>query len=98
MNRSLGGSVHIDIVSTLDRKLVERFPGADAQFSPDGHWIAYSFRGGNLFVQAFPGADRRIQISNNGGQPRWSSDSSRIYYVSPDQRLMVVHFDASGKR
>lgn len=99
MNLSLGGASHIDIVSTADRKLLQRFPGAESQFSNDGHWIAYTAKGTELAVQAFPGPGPRIQISNTGGaQPRWSRDSTRLFYMAPDRRLMMVRFDPTGKR
>jgi len=98
MNLSVGGAAHIDIISTADRKLIQRFPGAEAQFSTDGHWIAYTFRGGEVFVQSFPGPGSRVQVSNaGGGQPRWSRDSSRLYYITPEKMMMMVRFDPTGK-
>jgi serine/threonine protein kinase len=63
--------------------------GAEAQFSPDGKWIAYT----GIFVQPFPGPGARIQISEGDSQPRWSRDGRQIFYVRPDRKLMVVNFD-----
>ena len=73
--------------------------GAEAQFSPDGRWIAHSALGagrntGEIVVQPFPGPGGRIQISSAGGsQPRWSRDGTRIFYIQPDKKLMQASFD-----
>jgi len=49
---------------------------------------------GDIFVQPFPGPGPRIQISNEGGgQPRWSHDGTRIFYIQPDKKLMEARFD-----
>ena len=74
-------------------------PGAEAQVSPDGRWIAYIGHGGvagggSIVLQPFPGPGRRIQISGIGGaQPRWSRDGRQLFYVAPDKALMTVDFD-----
>ncbi len=50
-------------------------------------------------MQAFPQPGPRVQISNGGGaQPRWSSDGTRLYYIAPDRKLMMVRFDPQGKQ
>ncbi|HXO37314.1 MAG TPA: hypothetical protein VN872_01680, partial [Candidatus Acidoferrum sp.] len=72
--------------------------GAEARFSPDGHWIAYTL-GGTAFqpevvVESFPKPGSRIQISRNGGaQATWSADGKRIFFIGPDKKMMVVDFD-----
>ena len=97
MNLGFGNAV-IEVDSVSDRKTVQRFPGAESQFSPNGHWIAHTFTTGELVVQAFPGPGARLQISNGGGaQPRWSRDGTRLYYIAPDRKLMIVRFDPAGK-
>src|SRR5262249_1037507 len=55
--------------------------GAEAQFSPDGKWVAFTGSGSQgyadseVFVAQFPGPGGRIQVSNHGGaQARWRSD------------------------
>jgi Tol biopolymer transport system component len=72
------------------------------QFSPDGRWVAYHAQptGRNeVFVTPFPGGGARFQISANGGtQARWSPDGSEIYFVAPDENLMVATVDGSGAR
>jgi len=65
-----------------------------AQFSPDGHWIAYqSDRTGRneIFLRPFPGAGADIRVSVDGGaQVRWNSNGMELFYVATDNRLMAV--------
>ncbi|MFY9528010.1 MAG: protein kinase, partial [Candidatus Acidiferrales bacterium] len=65
----------------------------EAQFSPDGKWIAYSFGPTGVFVQPFPGPGARIQLSNSGGQARWARNGKQIFYIQRDRKLMAVSFD-----
>jgi serine/threonine protein kinase/Tol biopolymer transport system component len=75
--------------------------GAEAQFSPDGKWLAFAQPGTqaggfNLMVAPFPGPGGLIQVSNHGGaQVRWSGDGKEIFYISPDKKLMAVSIDSS---
>jgi eukaryotic-like serine/threonine-protein kinase len=93
------GRPHLAVYSAGDHRVTEfSVAGAEAQFSPDGKWVAYTGTGGrsarDIFVQPFPSAGGRIQISNAGGaQPRWSRDGTQIFYVQPDRKLMAVGFD-----
>jgi Tol biopolymer transport system component len=93
------GRPHLEVYSVGDHQITEfSAAGAEAQFSPDGKWIAYTGVGGratrDIFVQPFPGPGRRIQVSSAGGaQPRWDRDGRRIFYVAPDRKLMAVSFD-----
>ena len=68
-----------------------------AATSPDGKWIAYQSdqTGKNeVYIQAFDGltsgTHRRWQVSKGGGLPRWRSDSSELFYITPDGRMMSV--------
>jgi WD40 repeat protein len=70
-------------------------PGATfPRVSPDGKWLAYSsseFGSGEVFVQRFPEAGARWQVSNHGGaSPHWRRDGKELYYQSADGQLMVV--------
>ncbi len=63
------------------------------RISPDGRWLAYhSDASGQLevYVQAFPVADARRQISIDGARdPMWGPDGSELFYwvggLAPDE-------------
>jgi len=73
----------------LDNEYRNTFP----DFSPDGGWLAYtSGESGRseVWVTSFPGREKRIQVSNEGGNASaWSPDGKEIYYLFRG-RLMVV--------
>ncbi|HXR32672.1 MAG TPA: protein kinase [Verrucomicrobiae bacterium] len=94
---SLQGHPALSVYSPADHQVSEiAFPGAEARFSPDGRWIAYTGRG--IVVQPFPGPGGRIQISDgHGSQAVWSRDGREITYIAPDRKLMSVTFDAAKK-
>jgi Tol biopolymer transport system component len=68
--------------------------GLSARFSPDGRFVAYtSDESGRfeLYVQGFPRATRRWQISkDSGSSPRWRRDGKELFYVSGNNALMSV--------
>ena len=70
------------------------FDEMDAQFSPDGRWIAYeSNESGQaeIFVRPFPESRGQWQASTAGGsQPRWRADGKELFYVARDGRLMAT--------
>ena len=78
------------------------FEERDAQFSPDGKWIAYqSNESGRfeIYLQPFPVPGARIPVSTGGGaQVRWRRDGKEIFYIATDGRLMAVPLqtDPSG--
>lgn len=65
-----------------------------AQFSPDGRWIAYtsSVSGRNeIYVRPFPSGDGKWQISAEGGsEPRWRGDGKELFYLTADGTMMAV--------
>jgi Tol biopolymer transport system component len=88
----------LPMAGTGDRKPVPYLVGPgtqqQAQFSPDGRFIAYgSDQGGTfeIYVQPFPNAaDGKWMISNGGGvEPRWSRDGKELFYFA-GQTLMRV--------
>jgi Tol biopolymer transport system component len=76
------------------------FNEAHAQFSPDGHWLAYtSDETGKeeVYVVPFPSLSNKVQISASGGsQPRWRRDAKEIYYISRDGMMMAASVEVSG--
>lgn len=78
--------------------LTSDFHLTQAQFSPDGHWVAYvSDESGKdeVYVQPFPleAGKGRWTLSNGGGvMPRWRRDGRELFYVSsgPGGGIMAV--------
>jgi len=70
------------------------------QFSPDGHWVAYtSDESGRYetYVAAFPGPGGKRQASSAGGfVPRWRADGKELFYVALDGRLMSAELALKG--
>jgi Tol biopolymer transport system component len=94
------GLPSLEIYLASDGSVAPFESGAEAQFSPDGKWIAYIGQGGvagggSIVVRQFPGPASPIRISGPGGgaQPRWSRDGRHIYFMAPDRKLMSATFD-----
>lgn len=64
----------------------DKMVSLNAAISPNGRWIAYSRIDSSrpqVFVKAFPHGARSWRVSPNGGDnPKWSSDGSKLYFVS----------------
>ncbi len=66
------------------------------QFSPDGHWVAYTSNESGLseiYVIPFPPSlgGGRWRVSKDGGvMPRWRRDGKELFYISPDSQMMAV--------
>jgi len=75
-------------------------PAPEAQFSPDGRWMAYvsaELGTADVFVQPFPGPGGKWQISTGGGRfPIWSRNGRELFFLGPDQRIRVTDYTASG--
>ncbi|MDE3165591.1 MAG: serine/threonine-protein kinase, partial [Acidobacteriota bacterium] len=75
--------------------LVTEFREAGAQFSPDGHWIAYVSNASGrpeVYVRPFPPRPDSGQwpVSTSGGvQPRWNRNGKELLYFS-GAKLMSV--------
>ena len=65
----------------------------NAQFSPDGKWVAYSSNetgSWEVYVSPFPGASSKWQVSRGGGEPRWRRDGKELFYLSAEGKMMAV--------
>jgi len=79
------------------------FDERDAQFSPDGKWVAYqSNESGRfeIYIQPLTASSAKVQVSTNGGaQVRWRHDGKELFYVALDGRLTAVPimFSSNGQ-
>jgi hypothetical protein len=82
---------------TGDRKpftiVKTKFNEGFGTFSPDGHYVAYSSNESGqseIYVQEFPEARNKWQISTAGGsQPFWRGDGRELYYRSGARVIAV---------
>jgi serine/threonine protein kinase len=71
------------------------------QFSPDGHWVAYTSNESGLsqiYVIPFPPAPNagKWLVSRSGGvMPRWAKNGKKLFYISPDWKMMEVNVATS---
>jgi Tol biopolymer transport system component len=73
-----------------------------AQFSPDGHWVAYASNESGRFevyAVAFPGPGGKRQVSTAGGSdPRWRGDGRELFYVTDSNTLMAAPVKSTADR
>jgi serine/threonine protein kinase/WD40 repeat protein len=94
---------HLDLwylpVTGDDRKprayLQSQFSQSQAQFSPDGRFVAYTSDEtgrSEIYVRPFPNASGgRWLVSTNGGtQPRWRRNGKELFYISADSKMMAA--------
>ncbi len=66
----------------------------NAQFSPDGRWMAYASNetgSMEIYVSPFRGGTGKWQVSSAGGQePRWRQDGKELFYLSAEGKMMAV--------
>jgi len=81
----------------------ERLDAAGAPaFSADGRWFAYrsAETGRNeVFVRRFHGSGAKWRVSTGGegySGVAWDPRERRLYYVSPDNRIMAVDYSERG--
>jgi eukaryotic-like serine/threonine-protein kinase len=86
----------IDMQKRSARTVYQSLPANEIHpvISPDGKFLAYaSDETGRyeIYVQTFPKAGRRWQISSTGGtEPRWRGDGGELYYISADKQMMAA--------
>ena len=70
------------------------FNETQPQLSPDGKWMAYTSNESGrdeVYVQAFPTAGQKRQVSINGGaMPRWRRDGKELFYLAGSQFITAV--------
>ncbi len=79
---------NISILRMSDRQVTpllnSRYDESCAEFSPDGHWLAYtSDESGRaeVYVRPYPGTGGRRQISDEGGsEPLWARNGRELFY------------------
>jgi hypothetical protein len=71
------------------------------QFSPDGRWVAYvSDESGRneVYVTSFPDAERKWQVSTEGGSmPRWPN-SGELFYESASGHIVAVQIRPGARQ
>jgi serine/threonine protein kinase len=86
--------LRIDEGRTPEPVLTSAAEEREGRFSPDGRWLAFvSSESGSLqvFVQAFPIARPKQQVSIDGGhQPRWRGDGKELFFLSETRDAMAV--------
>ena len=69
-------------------KLLGPYAMDTPRISPNGKWVAYaSYQSGRseVYVQSFPPAEGKWQISTMGGmEPSWRGDGKELYYANSD--------------
>jgi Tol biopolymer transport system component len=76
-------------------------PTSQAQFSPNGHFIAYTSNETGryeVYVQTFPEARGKWQVSIDGGsEATWRHDGKELFYISQKKLMSVeVKTDANS--
>jgi Tol biopolymer transport system component len=76
-----------------------RESAAEAQFSPDGRWIAYASDETSrlqVYTEPYPPTGERFAVTTEGGsQPRWRRDGKELFYVANDRFLTAVDIQTS---
>jgi eukaryotic-like serine/threonine-protein kinase len=82
-----------------------RFDEFDGRFSPDGRWVAYTSNESGaheIYVRAFSSTaapstatHSSMLVSRGGGSsPRWRRDGTELFYLAPDDKIMVAQVSA----
>jgi serine/threonine-protein kinase len=68
--------------------------------SPDGRWLAYSSDESGtaqVYVQAFPEKDRKLQVSSGGGtSPVFSPKGGDLFFQNLENQIMVASYSVKG--
>jgi serine/threonine protein kinase len=81
----------------LDSQVIE----SNAAFSPDGFLLAYQSNeasSSDVYVRPWPFTGEQWRLSTGGGrQPKWNPKGGELYYLSPQNELMVVTASRAGR-
>jgi len=84
-------ALSLDGSGKLEPFLQSNFNQMQAQFSPDGHWVAYtSLESGRdeVYVQSYPGPGGKWIISTEGGNyPLWARSGREIFFRQEDRMM-----------
>jgi eukaryotic-like serine/threonine-protein kinase len=76
------------------RFLQTPFQEADARFSPDGRWVAYSSTETSreeIYVTRFDRPGEKWGVSREGGRnPRWRRDGKELFFLSANNDIMAA--------
>jgi Tol biopolymer transport system component len=84
------------------KKLLEsKFIMMGARFSPDGKWVAYASNENgvmDVYIRSFFNVDDNpIPVSSGGGNhPAWRGNGKELFYLNPNNELMVVAVENLG--
>ena len=74
----------------------------EPKLSPDGRWLAYvSPESGReeVYIEPYRRDGLRVQVSvAGGGQPKWRSDGTELFYATLDRELVAVEMRTAGDR
>jgi len=89
------GLVALEGDREINLLLETEFNETNLRLSPEGQWLAYqSDESGieQIFVRPFPDMNAGLwQVSRAGGRmPVWSSDGSELFFLTPDNEMVVV--------
>jgi serine/threonine-protein kinase len=71
----------------------------DAAVSPDGRWVAYaSIESGppEVYVRPISGSGKWKVSAEGGKYPLWSRTANQLFFLAPDDRIMVTDWTAQG--
>jgi Tol biopolymer transport system component len=101
----------LDLTTGHDQDLLrdERFPVAEARFSPDDKWIAFTLLSPShpgIFIVPLAAAPDSARIAvtaedSSAGSPAWSADGTQIYFLNSCQGFRCIwarRLDARSKK
>jgi len=86
-------SMALDGSGKIQPYLESAFVLENAQFSPDGHWVAYTSNESGrdeVYVQPFPGPGGKWMVSSGGASfPYWARNGREIFFRADDKMMAV---------